>query len=192
VESTVVEKSIRIDAPRERVWRALTDPQELEKWFMPAGMGAQLKLDEGGKLLVAMGPMEIGLAKVEGVEPQRRVTTRGLPDEMTAATYTLVDQDGGTLVSVRMTGFESTSSNALRDRTVPSGAAWDKALANLKAYVEGNPLPYPQGFVAALFGYRKESVSKFAIERSIRIEASRERVWEALTDRRRAQNAMYR
>lgn len=182
METNGVERTIWIDTPRERVWRAITDPHELEKWFLPALPGAQLKLDDSGTLLVAMGPMEIGFAMVEGVDPQRRVTTRGLPDQLTAATYTLADQDGGTLVTVRMTGFESMPSNTASDRTAPSGAAWDKALANLKAYVEGNALPYPQGFIAALFGYRKESAAKFAIERSIWIDASRERVWEALTD----------
>jgi uncharacterized protein YndB with AHSA1/START domain len=64
----------------------------------------------------------------------------------------------------------------------PSGAAWEKALANLKASVAGTELPFPQGYVAALFGHRSETKSSFAVERSIWIAASRERVWGAITD----------
>jgi len=64
----------------------------------------------------------------------------------------------------------------------PSGMAWEKGLANLKAYVTGMPLPFPEGYVAALFGYRRESEKSFAVERSIWISAPRERVWSAITD----------
>jgi uncharacterized protein YndB with AHSA1/START domain len=43
-------------------------------------------------------------------------------------------------------------------------------------------LPFPEGYVAALFGYRRESEKSFAVERSIWIAAPRERVWSAITD----------
>jgi uncharacterized protein YndB with AHSA1/START domain len=71
---------------------------------------------------------------------------------------------------------------ARQDQIAPSGAAWEKALANLKAYVTGTSLPFPEGHVAALFGFRRESEKMFAVERSIWIAAPRERVWSAITD----------
>ena len=81
-----------------------------------------------------------------------------------------------------MSGFEALPADAREDRMKPSGAAWEKALANLKAHVAGTQLPFPQGYVAALFGFRREAKETFAVERSIWIAAPRERVWHAITD----------
>ena len=43
-------------------------------------------------------------------------------------------------------------------------------------------LPFPEGHVAALFGYRREKLHKLSIERSLWLNAPRERVWRAITD----------
>jgi uncharacterized protein YndB with AHSA1/START domain len=111
-----------------------------------------------------------------------QVTILGLPDKLFAITYTLKEESDATRVRVVMRGDGSLSGDAIQERLVPSGAAWEMALANLKAYVEGNELPYPQGLLAAIFGYRRESKEKFSIERSMWIAAPRERVWRAISD----------
>jgi uncharacterized protein YndB with AHSA1/START domain len=182
VEHSAVERSIWIAAPRERVWNAITEPGEIAQWFMPPALGAQLKRDAGGKLVVLLGPMEMDLALMEGIEPHRRVTTRALPDRLIANTYTLDEENGGTRVTVMMTGFDALPDEARHERLDPSGKAWEMALENLKAYVDGAAIPHPQGFVAALLGFRREGQRLFAIERSIWIKAPRERVWRAVTD----------
>jgi uncharacterized protein YndB with AHSA1/START domain len=138
--------------------------------------------DANGKLQVMMGPMAIDLAVQEALDPPRQVTTRGLPDRVLATTYSLDDEKGGTRVTVKMSGFEGLPAEAAQERLGPSGGAWEKALQNLKAHVEGNALPYPQGFVAALLGYRRETPKKIMVERSVWIDAPRERVWQAVTD----------
>ncbi|HWQ12647.1 MAG TPA: SRPBCC domain-containing protein, partial [Roseiflexaceae bacterium] len=81
-----------------------------------------------------------------------------------------------------MSGFDALPADARQDRLEPSGAGWEKALANVKASVAGAELPFPQGYVAALFGYRRAARETFAVERSIWIAAPRERVWRAITD----------
>ena len=129
-----------------------------------------------------MGEMEIGLAVFEALDPPQQLTSRGLPDRLLATTYTLTEENGGARVTVAMTGFEALPEDARLERQAPSGAAWEMALANLKAFIEGAALPHPQGFVAALFGYRRESKLQLAVERSIWIAAPRERVWRAITD----------
>jgi uncharacterized protein YndB with AHSA1/START domain len=86
-----------------------------------------------------------------------------------------------------MHGFETLSPDAFEARLGPGRAAWEKALANLAAYVDGQELPNPQGYVAALLGYRLETVATYAIERSIWMNAPRERVWQALTDPQKIQ-----
>jgi uncharacterized protein YndB with AHSA1/START domain len=164
------------------VWRAITEPDELGAWFLPRELGAQMARDEAGKLSVVMGPMTMDMALLEGMDSPRQVTTRGLPDRLLATTYTLADEQDGTRVTVRMTGFEALPAEAASERLGPSGGAWEKALANLKAHLEGAELPYPQGFVAALLGYRREAPHRLMLERSIWIDAPRQKVWAAITD----------
>jgi uncharacterized protein YndB with AHSA1/START domain len=182
MDQLTVERSIWIDAPRERVWQAVTDPEHVARWLLPPALGAQMKRDARGTFFVCMGPMEVPIAIQEAPQEPRQVTSRSLPDQLIATTYLLEEENGGTRVTVRMTGFEALPAVARADRMKPSGAAWEKALANLKAAVVGAELPFPQGYVAALFGYRSEAKATFAVERSIWIEASRERVWHAITD----------
>ena len=187
MEKLAVERSIWIDAPRERVWQAVTDPEQVAQWLLPPTLGAQMKRDDSGKISVCMGDMDIAIAILEAVDPPRQFTSRSLPDRLIATTYTLEEEKGGTRVTVTMSGFESLPEDARQERLGPSGTGWEKALENLKAYVDGTELPFPQGYVAALFGYRREAKEKFAVERSIWIDAPRERVWRAITDPKQIQ-----
>ena len=180
MEELKVERSIWIDAPRERVWQAITDPDGLARWLLPPVLGASMKRDTNDTLFVSMGGMEIPVATLEAVEAPRHVRSRALPDGLIAITYLLEEENAGTHVTVTMSGFERLPEDAREDRIAPSGAAWEKALANLNAYVTGLSLPFPEGYVAALFGFRRESEKTFAVERSIWIAAPRERVWRPL------------
>lgn len=182
MEQINVERSIWIDAPRERVWQAITDPAHLAKWLLPPALGADMKRDANDTILVSMGGMELPVAVLEEVDSPRQVRSYGLPDHVISITYLLEEENAGTRVTVTMSGFEKLPVDARQDRIMPSGMAWEKALANLKAYVTGASLPFPEGYVAALFGYRRESEKSFAVERSIWIAAPRERVWRAITD----------
>lgn len=182
MESLAVERSIWIAASRERVWQAVTEPEHIAQWLLPPTLGAQMKRDDTGTLFVCMGPMDVPIALLEEIAPLRQVTSRGLPDRQIATTYTLDEENDGTRVTVTMSGFESLPEDARQDRINPSGTAWEKALENLKAHLDGADLPFPEGYVAALFGYRREAKETFSIERSIWIAASLERVWQAITD----------
>lgn len=182
MEQLKVERSIWIDTSRERVWQAITDPAELAKWLLPPELGADMKRDANDTILVSMGGMEIPVAVLEEVDPPRHVRSYGLPDHVISITYLLEEENAGTRVTVTLSGFENLPVDARQDRIGPSGMAWEKALENLKAYVTGTSLPFPEGYVAALFGYRRESEKSFAVERSIWIAAPLERVWSAITD----------
>ncbi|HET9494300.1 MAG TPA: SRPBCC domain-containing protein [Chloroflexia bacterium] len=177
-----LERGTWIAAPRERVWQAITDPEQLQQWFLPPALGASMTRDAGGTLSVGLGPMKANVAVLEAMEPPTQVTMLGLPDRLIAITYTLEEENGGTRVRVVLHGGDSLSGDAARERLAPSGEAWEMALANLKAYVEGQELPYPYASQAAIYGYRRETKEKFSIERSIWIAAPRERVWQAITD----------
>jgi uncharacterized protein YndB with AHSA1/START domain len=160
----------------------VTDPDQVAQWFLSPQLGAQMKRDEGGKLSVCFGPMEMGVAVLDLTDPPRRATSRSLPEKQLVTTYALDEENGGTRVTITMTGFDALPTGALEERLAPTGDAWEKALANLKAYVEGKEIPHAQGFLSALFGYKRETARKLSVERSIWIAATRERVWKALTD----------
>lgn len=177
-----VERSIWINAPAEQVWQAVTDPEQVAQWLLPPALGAQLKRDEHGTIFVCMGPMEIPFAHVEVIEAPRHLRSQNLPDQLLTTTYWLDSENGGTRVTVTMTGFERLPADARQDRFEPSGTSWEKALANLNAHITGATLPFPEGYVAALAGYRRETKQMFAVERSIWIAAPRERVWRAIID----------
>jgi uncharacterized protein YndB with AHSA1/START domain len=182
VENLAIERSVWIAAPRERVWRAITEPEQLVQWFLPAMPGVQINRDADGKLALNMGFMVADFAMLDSMTPPHQMTTRSLPDLLLATTYTLEEDNNGTKVTVTMTGFEALPEGEREDRFHLSGAAWDDALANLKAHIAGEPLPFPYASVAPLFGYFREMKDKLAVERTIWIAAPRERVWEALTD----------
>ncbi len=177
-----VERSIWISAPRERVWQAVVEPEEIAQWFLPPALGAQLRRDDDGKLSELMGPMAFEVAVFEQIDPPRQLTSRGLPDKLIAATYVLEEENDGTRVTVTLTGLDALPAAAAQERLGPTGAGWEKALRNLKAFVEGVPLPFPEGVIASMFGYRRETAAKLSVERSIWIAAPRERVWRAITD----------
>jgi uncharacterized protein YndB with AHSA1/START domain len=182
MEKIAVERSIWIAAPRQRVWQAVTEPEQIPQWLFPALPGALMKRDDSGKLSMSMGPMDADVAVLEDMNSPRQVTSRGLPDRLLATTYTLDEEKDGTRITVTMTGFEALPEDERRDRLNLSGAAWEQTLENLKAHVAGEALPYPYASVASLFGYWREVKEKVLVERSIWIHAPRERVWQAITD----------
>lgn len=184
MEKLAVERTIWIDAPRERVWQAVTEPEEVAQWFLPPMLGAQMKRGENGRVMVVMGEMGVPVATYDGLNPPRQATSRGYPDGQVATTYTLEEENGGTQVTVTMSGFDALPGESGRERLAPSSDGWEKALANLKAYVEGAELPFPEGYVSSLYGYQRE---KFVVERTVWIKASRERVWQAITDPKQIQ-----
>lgn len=177
-----IERSIWIDAAPERVWQAVSEPDQIAQWFLPPAMGFGMRLAEDGTLSVMMGETGIAVARLEGLDAPRQLTSFGLPDDLIAATYLLEPDMKGTRVTVRLGGLEALPPDAAQERIGPLGRGWSKALENLKAYVEGRALPHQEGFVASVYGFRRESPQTQAVERSIWIDAPRERVWQAITD----------
>ncbi len=177
-----IKRSTWIAAPRERVWQAISDPEQVAQWLLPPMLGAQLKRDASATLYVCMGPMEIPISIVEALDPPRQLTSCSLPERQLRTTFTLDEENDGTRVVVALDGFESLPADARQDRVEPTLAGWQRGLANLQAYIAGAELPHPEGYVAAMFGYRRVTPRVYAVERSIWIAAPPARVWRAVTD----------
>jgi len=182
IEKIAVEQSIWIGAPREQVWQAITNPDQIMKWFVPNLPFAEMKRDDSGKLTIYLGEMGVDFVVLDVVEQPRKVVSRSLPERLLTTTYMLEEEKDGTRVSVTLSGFDALPEDAREDRLDQCRAGWEQTLNNLKAYVEGRDLPFPNAYVAPLFGAWREPRQKLAIERSIWIDAPRERVWRAITE----------
>ncbi|MBN9239045.1 MAG: hypothetical protein BGO97_05100 [Micrococcales bacterium 70-64] len=111
-----VSRSIRIAAPVEKVWAAITEPEHISGWF------GRTVIDESGVgSMTWPGGYRVPL-RVESVDAPRSVSYRWTNDDAqgdppaevdplrsTVFTFTLEAVPEGTLLTVVETGFESTS-----------------------------------------------------------------------------------
>jgi uncharacterized protein YndB with AHSA1/START domain len=185
--SLATERSIWISSTRERVWDALTNPEQLALWFVPTLPGVVLQRDDSNKITAHMGPMGIDFVTLDVIDPLNCVSMRSLPDQVITITYALSDQKDGTQVMVTASGFERLSPEAREERIQLCASGWEKALKNLKSHIDGDALPFPQAYTGPLFGYWRLPQEKVGIERSIWIKASCERVWQAVVDPKQIQ-----
>lgn len=110
-ERTIV-RTIELDAAPDRVWRAITDAQELASWFPDR---AELDLRPGGRGSLGWDQHGDFPVHVEAVDAPRYLAWRwagndGRPIEeySTRVEWTLTPRpDGGTTLTVRESGFDS-------------------------------------------------------------------------------------
>ncbi|MCS0498548.1 SRPBCC domain-containing protein [Protaetiibacter mangrovi] len=145
-ESTFsVRRTIRIAAPIEKVWHAVTEPEHISRWFGitvldGAGVGAS-----GTMTFEGYGAVPI---RVEAIDEPHSVSYRwgnddaagSLPervvdDTSTVFTFTLAEVDDGTELTVVETGFENTSDPLSNVRDHRTG--WTDELDKLVALLEG-------------------------------------------------------
>ena len=142
MEAVSLKRSIWINAPRERVWQAVSVPEQIAAWFAP-GMSFKMENDI---VSILMDGQFIDVAWVEVIDPPRELTTRPLPDKKTATTYLLEEENGGTRFTVIESNLEALPAEDRAKYLEQNGGEWEKALGNLNAYIEGKPLVKPEGF----------------------------------------------
>lgn len=134
--SNVVEKTLVLTAAPERVWRALTEPAELGRWFPDetdleprAGSSGSFDWGEHGRYAV----------RIEEIVPPTRLVWSWSRDPgvalddgpRTRVEWTLEARaDGGTTLRLRESGFTHPK---YRD---DNDAGWDKELGELTEYLE--------------------------------------------------------
>ena len=133
-----------IRAPREKVYDAFATSDGLNAWFTEGG---SVDARPGGKMVftfVDWGADKMNVTfqgrVVEARRPERFVYQWGIetPETTTTVELTFEERDGGTVVTVRETGFAEMK-NALGN-----SAGWGEALTLVKFWVEHRITVHPQ------------------------------------------------
>ena len=110
-----IEKSVHIEAPVELVWRMVTEPDQVVRWFADE---IDLQAAPGYEGSMTFRPLSGGTVHVpvtvESVEAPRRFTyrwnhpagTAATPGNSTLVEFTLTAEEGGTRLRVVETGYD--------------------------------------------------------------------------------------
>jgi uncharacterized protein YndB with AHSA1/START domain len=132
-----VRRTIEIRAPRERVWSALTEPNELIRWF-PTEQ-ADLDLRPGGEASFVWEE-SADEAVIDVVEPPARLVFRWRPARLdrpyTTVSFDLEETEDGTTLTLLETGFASLPDQIAQQSQRGNDAGWRDELEELKAYLE--------------------------------------------------------
>lgn len=149
METLTIERSIWINASRERVWQTITDPEQIEKWFSPGIVWHSTGFHVGGKIYVLdeQTQTEMYTQVIEQIEPLHVLVMRSAsPETPYTTTYHLYEENGGTRLVLRHGGYEFESEETRQKNMEQNGVGFEMFMANIKAAVEGTPLPHPMGF----------------------------------------------
>jgi uncharacterized protein YndB with AHSA1/START domain len=140
----VVRRTIRIAAPIEKVWQAVTEPAHISKWF---GQAAFADVSAGALGTLTWPGRDPIPVRIEAIEAPRLVSYRWSNDDAsgvapaaldettsTVFTFTLAEVDGATELTVVETGFEHTSDPAANLADHRDG--WNGELDKLVALLE--------------------------------------------------------
>lgn len=149
MEKMAVERTIWINARRERVWQAVTEPDQLSQWYatyyhwdIPA-----LEVGTTIRFYNKDDQADAQIATIEVVDPPREFTVRWQPDkeypEVSLITsFLLAEEDGGTRATINESGYERLSGAVRQQWLDATHRGYTMSMANLRAYVEGSPLPH--------------------------------------------------
>jgi uncharacterized protein YndB with AHSA1/START domain len=133
---------IVIDAPLEAVWKAISEGEELTRWFVEEA--SVDKPGVGGTLTFSWGGDEKGENRIDAWEPNRRLRLTSMPFEMGEAKYdgttpmvneyTIERRDGKTVLRLVNSGIPDTPEwNGFYDGTE---SGWRSFLRTLRHYLE--------------------------------------------------------
>jgi uncharacterized protein YndB with AHSA1/START domain len=128
-----IERQMTFQAPRDDVWAAITEPEQIRKWF---GTEAEVDLRPGGEGAFRWDDIEVRVT-VEEVTPPSRFSYRWEPSQTpTGGPTTLVQFDleeipGGT----RLTLVESGFATLPRESRQENEFGWDEEFGHLRAFL---------------------------------------------------------
>jgi uncharacterized protein YndB with AHSA1/START domain len=140
-----IERETVIDAPVERVWRLITEPEHVGRWFGDAG--ATIDLRPGGDMVIHWEEHGTSHARVVAVEPRERFSYRWAPfadpggeepveGNSTLVEFTLTPEGDATRLRVVESGFASlaTSEEQRARNHAGNTGGWRSELDELRDY----------------------------------------------------------
>lgn len=131
-----VERTIRIKAPVDAVWAALTDPEELKNWFP---LEAEVQPGEGGLIHAKWSEKTWFDEKIEIWKTNEHLRTIGVDGGWAgiATDYRLEADGGSTVLRVVSSGFGA--DDDWQEMLDAFGGGWDFELRGLRHYLERHP-----------------------------------------------------
>jgi uncharacterized protein YndB with AHSA1/START domain len=137
----VQEHEVVVDAPIESVWKAITDAEELTRWFVEE---ATVEPGVGGTIAVSWGGAEKGKSRIEVWEPNHKLRLALMPFKVGTAAedpqtpiineYTLERRDGKTVLRLVHSGIpDSPDWDGFYDGT---NSGWHSFFRLLRHYLE--------------------------------------------------------
>lgn len=133
-----VDISVEIEAPLEAVWKALSEAEELTRWFP---LEARVTPGAGGSVWMSWGPPWEGEAKIEVWEPNRRLRTAQpapQPDTIPVVVDYFLEVRGGKTL-LRLVHSFGTGAEWEEEYYESTSRGWRFMLANLRHYLERHP-----------------------------------------------------
>ena len=145
VISPQVERDIFIEAPVDVVWRMVTEPEQMSRWFADE---VQLDATPGAGGQLRFASHRTFTLRVEAVEPMRRFAYRwtGVQGDTPPSAnsllveFTLAEEAGGTRLRVVESGFENLdwSDAEIAKYADDHNSGWNMYLGRLRDLVAGS------------------------------------------------------
>lgn len=142
-----IEKLVSLDAPRSRVWRALTDVTQFNDWFGVALTGAFKPGGEvSGKLTFRNYEHITMTIWIEAMEPERLFSFRWHPyaieagvdysaEPTTLVSFKLEDAGTGTRLTIVESGFDAIPESRRAKAFSMNSAGWDGQAKNIEKFL---------------------------------------------------------
>lgn len=142
-----IEKQVTLDAPRSRVWRALTDVTQFNAWFgvsltAPFAPGAEVS----GKINIRNYDHVTMTIWIERIEPERFFSFRWHPyaieegidysaEPTTLVSFTLEDAAGGTQLTIVESGFDAIPESRRAKAFSMDSQGWAGQAENIRKFL---------------------------------------------------------
>lgn len=145
-----ITNNIHIKAPVQKVWDALTKPEETKKYMFGCETISDWKvgstliwkmMHEGKEFIPVKG-------YIKGIEPQKHLAYTvidphnanipDIPENYLTVTYDLIEENGGTTLRVTQGDYNKVAEGEKRYKeTYNNGEGWNPILKHIKTQLEG-------------------------------------------------------
>lgn len=126
-----VKREIYVKASPEKVWKALTNPEERNRWET---LNCELDIRIGGTISLDYGWGVSYVGTIVELEENRKLVIEGEDKELT--TWTITSDGGGSVVAIEYTGMWSGDFEMMQADNMAFGTY--QFMRNLKSVYEGN------------------------------------------------------